>query len=345
MTSVTPIELPEFDQLVDKIERARSILLTTHRQCDGDGVGAEIALFHALNKAGKKVRILNVDHTPKKYRFLQTDALIETFEGPHRPLESADLALIFDTNDHRLVEPLYSTLKAKCRDILFIDHHPLLTDGPQPTGGSFIETKAASTGEIAFNIIKRLKIPLDGKIARALYTSIVFDTQMFRYIRTSSNSHLIAAELLQHETKPEEVHRYLFANNSVEKISFLAKALNQIEYFANGRIAILKLRDQDLVDHKMEWDESRDVIDMIMNIESLEAAALFREDGTDEYKLSLRSKGYIEVLGIAESLGGGGHLFSSGAYLRGSYDQLKRKVLDQLIELLKRKEPSNGSSP
>lgn len=320
----------QFQVLVEKITQAKTLVLSTHRQCDGDGLGSQIALFHALRKIGKNVRIINVDATPRKYSFLETASLISVFEKAHEPMADTDLVLIFDTNDLRLLEPLYQTMMDRAKEIAFIDHHPVLINGPQPTKISFIDMGAASTGEITFNLIKSLGIELDAKIARGLYTSIVFDTQLFRFIRASSRSHEICAELLKYEHRPDEIHRHLFANHTIQKVAFLAKALDRIEYFAKGQLAFLKLHDKDLLEHGLDWDESRDVIDLIMNIEALEAAVLFREDGPDRYKLSLRSKGNVEVLSIAEEMGGGGHMFSSGAFLQGPYNDLKKKILDSL---------------
>jgi phosphoesterase RecJ-like protein len=155
---------------------------------------------------------------------------------------------------------------------------------------------------------------------------------------------LICAELLIYERHAEEVHRALMANHTVQKISFLAKALARIEYYGESKLAILKLRNEDFEEFHLDWDESRDVIDMLMNIESLEAACLFRQDGKDQYKLSLRSKGNIEVLTVAESMGGGGHVFSSGAFLKGPYEALKKKVLNQLLVLIERQAARGSAS-
>lgn len=324
------------ERIVEYIRKANSIILTTHRQCDGDGLGAELALYHALKKTDKKVRVVNVDETPRKYRFLQPDDHITYFDkNPHVDL-TADLALIFDTNDERMLGSLYPALQAKCQKISFIDHHPILKNGPQPTAESLIVSTAASTGELAYRIIKMLGLAIDIQTARALYTSITFDTQLFRFIRNSPASHLIAAELLELNINPNEVHRHLFGNQTVNKIAFLAKALGQIEYFCDGQLAVLKLKDQDMFHYNLETDESRDVIDMIMNIETLEAAALFREDAESEYKVSLRSKGKIEVLSTSEKIGGGGHPFASGAFVKDSYEGLKQRVVDDLTEKLKK---------
>ena len=322
------------DSLVRRIKAAHSVLLSTHKQCDGDGLGAMLALYHGLRKSGKQTRVMLVDACPKKYSFLEPERHLEVFEAPHKPLESTDLALIFDTNDRRLVEPLFSELSTRCRDILFVDHHPVLNQGPEPTPGSYIETRAASTGEISYFILKGLGIRFDEKIAQSLYTSICFDTQLFKFVKNSVNSHLIAAELLMHINNAEEIHRHLFSTHTIDKVKFLSKVLGQIEYFGNGQLAVLKLKDADLKDHNLDMDDSRDVIDMLMNVNSLQAAALFREDAPNEYKLSLRSKGRIEVLGVAEAFNGGGHMFAAGAYIKGTFADIKAKAVDMLLHRL-----------
>ena len=323
-------------RVVDLIHKSENILLSTHRQCDGDGLGAELAVFYALKKIGKNVRIVNVDGTPRKYHFLDSEQHIAFFSENTTLPEKVDLFLVFDTNDERLVEPLFSAVLKMKPAMAFIDHHPVLKMGPAPSPESWIDTRAASTGEMSYMLIKGLQIPLDRQIARALYTSITFDTQLYRFIRNSPVSHQIAAELLTHDIAPEEIHRGLFGNQTVHKMAFLAKALGQIEYFAEGRLALLKIRDADLFHYNLEPDDSRDVVDMVMNIETLEAAVLFREDSPDEYKVSLRSKGHIEVLEVAEGLGGGGHPFSAGAQIHGDFQTLKLQVVEALAKKLRR---------
>jgi phosphoesterase RecJ-like protein len=320
--------------LADRIRTAKSVLLSTHRQCDGDGLGAQLALFHALKAAGHSVEIVNVDTTPKKYRFLQPDRWIQYFDSDSKLPGSIDLALIFDTNDERLIEPLFQPLKKISKTIAFVDHHPVLKQGPAPTKESWIDTTLASTGEMAYRLIKELGLPINREVARALYTSITFDTQLYRFVRNSPMSHRIAAEMMEHGIDTEEIHRHLFGNQTVQKMAFLARALGQIEYFADGKLAVLRLKDADLFHYNLEPDDSRDVIDMLMNIETLEAAALFREDAADEYKISLRSKGKIEVLSVAESIGGGGHAHAAGAFFKGPFESLKDKVVNELSALL-----------
>jgi phosphoesterase RecJ-like protein len=321
--------------LAQRILKAQTIILSTHRQCDGDGLGAQLALFHALSSAGKKVRIINVDSTPRKYRFLEPDRWIQYFDSNPDLPSSTDLVLIFDTNDERLVEPLYSELRPKAEILVFVDHHPILSKGPHPSKESWIDTSSASTGEMAYRLIKELNIPINREVARCLYTSITFDTQLYRFVRNSSTSHRIAAEMIDLGIDTEEIHRHLFGNQTVKKMAFLARTLAQIEYFCEGKLALVKLSDSDLFHYNLEPDESRDVIDILMNIETLEAAALFREEARDQYKVSLRSKGKIEVLSVAENLGGGGHIHASGAFVKGNYANFRDLVVEQLSSSLK----------
>ena len=121
-----------------------------------------------------------------------------------------------------------------------------------PETSPVTDTRAASTGEISYFIIKGLGIRLDERIAQALYTSIVFDTQLFKFVKNSVNSHLICAELLMHLNNSEEIHRHLFATHTIGKVAFLAKVLAQIEYFGDGQVAVLKLHAKDLKDHNLD---------------------------------------------------------------------------------------------
>lgn len=284
--------------------------------------------------------MINVDTPAKKYKFLNACARIEIYT-PETLINSVDLALILDTNDGRLVEPLMSRLKIQANETLFIDHHPILAHGPLPDENSLIDTRSASTGQLCYHLLKALGCEFDAEIARALYTSVVFDTQLFRYVKSDPESHLIAADLLLWEKSPEEVHRKLFSNYSVEKLTFLMRAMNRIHFIDNGRAAFIPLRAIEfntITVGGLDRDESGDVIDQVMNVDSIEVAALLREDapenGVPKLKLSLRSKGRYEVLSFAEKFGGGGHRFASGAHLDGTFEHWQRKILEALGQMI-----------
>ena len=332
------------DRLLELLRRSQLVSVTTHRDCDGDGVGAMLAFYQALLSLGTKARILSVDQIPRKYSFLPGYPEIEHF-NPKTPPPPGDLLIAFDTNDSRRIEPLASwahqgstpTTKGdkgtQSSQVVFIDHHPVLEKGPHPGHSSFINTQAASTGEMTFDIIKSLKIPMNSAMAQCLYTSIVFDTQLFRFIRKSPRSHQIAAELMQHDFDPTDIHRRLFGNQTPEKLRFLAQALSRIEYLHHGKVAYLSLQKEDFSTHKVDPEASRDVVDLMMNVENVEISVLIREE-SDKIKISLRSKGHYEVLTLAEVWGGGGHLFAAGATLtQTSIPRIKTQALEWLRKM------------
>lgn len=300
-----------------------------------------LAFYQALKALGIQTRILSVDQIPSKYSFMPGYTEVEVF-NPKTPPPSGDLLIAFDTNDSRRIEPLASWALQDSKSqkgseaslgagqVVFIDHHPVLEKGPHPGHSSFINTQAASTGEMTFEIIKSLKVPMNAEIAQCLYTSIVFDTQLFRFIRKSPRSHQIAAELMQHDFDPTDIHRRLFGNQTPEKLRFLAQALSRIEYLHNGKVAYLFLRREDFSQHKVDPEASRDVVDLMMNVENIEISVLIREEA-DKIKISLRSKGRHEVLTLAEIWGGGGHLFAAGATLsQTSVSKIKTQALEWL---------------
>lgn len=321
--------------VAELIKAAKSIIVSTHKQCDGDGLGAQLALYHSLKSSSKDIKIINVDAVPEKYSFLEHKNEIQIFSENKSLPKSTDLCLIFDTNDERLIEPLYSQLKAICKKIVFIDHHPVLKKGPQPTLESWIDVTCASTGEMAYGIIKELGLKLNQKSAQALYTSVAFDTQLFKYVRNSAASHLIAAEALQFDIQPGRIIQGLFGRQTKGKMAFLGLALSRIEYIEQGQIAVLRLNYSEMKSHSLEADDLRDIIDFLMGIDEIEAAAVFREDAPETFKLSLRSKGLIDVLSVAEEVSGGGHVHAAGAYLYGNYEALKNQVVGLIQDRLK----------
>jgi phosphoesterase RecJ-like protein len=160
-----------------------------------------------------------------------------------------------------------------------------------------------------------------------------FDTNYFKFIRSSATPHLIAAELLRFPIEPELIHRHLFGNHSQAKLSYVGQILNKIEYDFDGKLACVKVHRADLDKHGLESEETNDIIDLIMNIKDIEAAVLFREDGPNQFKLSFRSRGIFNVSHLAQSLGGGGHKFSSGTTIQAPYEEIKKLVTDSFKKL------------
>ena len=315
------------------ISEYSSFIITTHKSCDGDGLGAGCALGYGLKKIGKKASFITLDVPQDRYKFLNEDEFIQplpSFPNSKSGLElkKTDCILAVDLNDPSLMEPLYSLAENKGARICFIDHHPLQE---KITGHTyFIDTNASSTGEIVYRLLKDLKVPMDERIATGLYSSIVFDTKCFRVVKNSPVPFSIAAELVPHIPDVDRIYENLFKNLTVEKLKFFSH-VNGIEYYNNNQVALLHLTENDLEKYKADVGTACDLLDMVMNVSTMQVGVLILERNNSSFKLSIRSR-KTNVLPFARALGGGGHKFSAGAYIQNSsYKQIKERIISEFV--------------
>ena len=293
---------------------------------DGDGLGAMLALYHALLHMKKKVRAISIDKVAEKYHFLSPQKYIEIAPQLKTPLKTTDIALILDTNDYRRVQPFFSELKNKCHKIIYMDHHPVLKTGPKPTPFSIVDTSSASTGELAWLLIKELGVPLNKAIAQALYVSIVFDTQRFRFLRNSEMSHKISAELVPYIKNNELIYNQLFGLNSIGKRDMMVQAIRQTKYYCQKKVAVLEFKKSLLNKNKLDIESACDFLDMNLEVSSTRLSVLIVHLSKNEYKISFRSK-KGDVGRLAETFGGGGHKQASGATLNHYTKDPKTEIL------------------
>ncbi len=189
-----------FEKFKNHIEYAETILITTHIYPDGDGIGSEIALCHALKALNKQVYCVHEESLGPRYHFLDKEKNIVSFKMLNQKvLPEFDLALIVDTNSLERVGPNVQRLVLSGKKHLFIDHHPCSTEIYE---NNCIDLTAAATGEIAGNLILKLGIPFSRPMSLALYTSIIIDTSSFRYPTVSGNTHRLMGHILDSGINP-----------------------------------------------------------------------------------------------------------------------------------------------
>ncbi len=350
-TPLKPSTSPPDGTPLDCIRKAKSVWLTTHPQADGDGLACEAAMWLTLEKLGKSVKIMNFEPPGPKYRFLfeaghlgkPKSLKVQVFDADLDPAPP-DLIVLFDTNDFRLLEPMIrwrEGLKASGTEIpiLIVDHHQ---GAIPPDALAWVDRQAASSGEVLLAIIEQLLAAegkqIDEAIASSLYTSLVFDTQNFRYIRSSPSSHKMAAALLPLISEPEKVHEALFANLTPMKLGFLAAALSALRIEAEGTLAVVILTRDLFQRYQAEANDSGDVVDMALNVSSVKVALLLRQETDDTWKISLRSKKGFSVLETAQNFGGGGHINAAGATVKSADSHsLETKIKPLLITEIRHK--------
>lgn len=294
--------------LSEKILQSRSFVLTTHKNCDADGLGSILAFHHVLTNLGKQVQSLAVDEIAKRYDFMNYQNFISVYQKDQ--VHSADLALIFDTNDSRLVEPLYSELKQKTKTQIFIDHHSPLsfTEGLN----MFLDENAASTGELCHVLFEEMKVPITQEIARALYISIIFDTGMFRSSKNLSSAFYTCSKLC-HQVDVNQIYEELFCRYDQQAWKGMVQLLNQVQYNKEQTVAFIECDYESFKKLGISVFHILDALDLVMKRKSVLVGFVSVEQNPGQYKLSFRSKQSVSVSKLAEELGGGGHEHSAGA--------------------------------
>ncbi|MYE07688.1 MAG: bifunctional oligoribonuclease/PAP phosphatase NrnA [Oligoflexia bacterium] len=327
-----PYTKTQITQLISKIQSARNIILTTHKTCDGDGLGSVLAFYHAFKKINKPARAITVDKVSQKYHFLSPEKYTENFEKLKTIREPTEIALVFDTNDYRRIQPLYKELKKHCQEIIYIDHHPILDTGPKPSPYSIIDPTAASTSEICYFLLNEMGVSMDATIATALYVGIVFDTQRFHFTRNSEISHKICADLCQYIKNNESIYTHLFGMTSLNKMTLLSQTINQTEYFYKNQVAVLEITKEELNKNNLDVGDACDFLDMTLDVNSTQLSVLIVHLSKDQYKLSFRSKKW-NVSKLAEVFQGGGHKNASGATLVNYKKNPKPEILKAIQPL------------
>ena len=309
-----------------EISRARKILLTTHQSPDGDGLGSEIALAAYLKSMGKTPFILNPDPTPDRYRFLDPAGEVRVFEERDGAeiVRSCDLIFMLDNSSLNRLGKMESAIRGSEAVRICIDHHDT-TDGFWTV--NLIDETACATGEIIFDLVTTLGGTLDLPASVAIYTALVTDTGHFRFSKTTARSHRIAAELLRAGVDPARVYQDVYEQHSEGFVRLMGMALAECRVEPGGELAWIALTRKQILDCRAEEADTSEMVNQLFNIQGIRLCLLFKELPDGKIKVSLRSKGGIDVNLVASRYGGGGHQNASGAVLDGPLEEAIRRVV------------------
>ncbi|MBI3544947.1 MAG: bifunctional oligoribonuclease/PAP phosphatase NrnA [Deltaproteobacteria bacterium] len=342
--------LPEAGRL---LANSQSIVISTHVMPDGDGLGAEIALYHYLKRLGKNVRIVNPDEVPPRYRFLDKTGCIELIDSRRGDWSRFDLAIVMDTNDPRRLGAMWGIFEKHADDILVFDHHPQLEGVHAPSLPNTLkihevmDVKSSSIGELLYRLFHQAHDLLDPsasafrlspEIALGLYVSIITDTNSFRYSRTTALSHRIAADLIDFGLQPEEIYQNVYSTKAVDHLRLIGEVLSKVsETPFNGSektIAWVEIPKALRVKYGASSDDTQSIVNFLLLIKNAEILVLLREEDDGRIKASLKSKGTRKVSDVAQEFGGGGHDFAAGFTASGRLADVRDKLLAKLKESL-----------
>ncbi len=339
-------EFAEFKRLVGDAKR---ILISTHVQPDGDGLGAEVALYHYLKRAGKSVRICNPDDIPGRYQFLDPKKSVLLGPGKQKAWDKCDLWIIVDTNDPRRIGAVWNEMALRAKRIVFLDHHPdIVTSKGQlhypPNAMVVSDHHSSSIGELLYQLFNELKLAkLNESIALGLYVSVMTDTNSFRYARTTPESHQIAAEMISFGVNPEEVYQAIYSTKELSHVQLLGLLLQNTKVSRSGKLAWMEMRLDLRKKFKASADDTMSFLNILLVLRNAEVVCIFREeDDGSMTRVSIKSKGKFVINRIAMELGGGGHDYAAGLALPVPFEQVVDTVTSRLENLMK--SPKKASS-
>ncbi|HYF83004.1 MAG TPA: bifunctional oligoribonuclease/PAP phosphatase NrnA [Clostridia bacterium] len=312
-----------YPKIISKIKESSKIAIMSHIMPDGDNVGSSLALYNALKKLGKDVHFILDDNIPKVYRFLKDSDKVE-MPGQY---EHFDAIIALDCGDaNRLGK---SRLYLENNFVINIDHH---ISNDEFGNLNMVDSNASATGEIVYQIIKVLGVPMDTEISECLYIAIVTDTGQFQYSNTTSITHQIAGDLINNGVNVSLMFERIYQNSSKEKVMLMKTALDTLEFYHNDSISCITLTLKQMEEVNAIEVDSDGIINLARDIECVEAAIFLKELEQGKIKVGLRSKKVVDMAAVALRFGGGGHVRAAGCTLHGTIEEVKEKILEAIIE-------------
>ncbi|MDQ1709854.1 MAG: bifunctional oligoribonuclease and phosphatase NrnA [Frankiaceae bacterium] len=298
-----------FDEAVRLLFEADDVALVCHVGPDGDALGSLLAAGIALRSMGKRVvGSWGGDEplvVPPMYSFLPgLDLLCEPSDFPLDP----PLLVTFDTGSVDRLGTLAPVVD-KAGAVVMIDHHASNTSFGSV---NVLAPSAAATAELVYHLIRGLGVRVDADIAACLYTGLTTDTGSFKFAATSPEVHEIAAELLRTGLRHDLIARQIWDTNRLPYITLLGELLTRTTYEPASRLIWTHVSSTDLAASGVLMEELEGVIDIIRTADEAETAVICKQETDGSYKVSMRSKGAVDVGAICVALGGGGHRYAAG---------------------------------
>ena len=324
-----------FEQIGDVFRRHQSFVLISHVRPDGDAIGSQLGLGFALLAAGKSVRMFNEDGLPDNLAFLRGSDRIEL--PPAEPVD-VEVVIALDTATRPRLGDACLHAASKGKLWLNIDHH---ISNPKYGDLNLIDATSPATGEILYELITALDLPLPEESRDALYVAVSTDTGSFQYPSTTAKTYDMAADLIRRGLDVGTINSNTYDNHPFRRLALLRALLNTLELTADGMVAYWTLDEKTRVDLALNAEDSEGLIDVIRAIRGVQVAVFFEELPDGKSRVSMRSKDRrYDVCQIAAEFGGGGHALAAGIRMKDPLDLAKARVLAAIQRRIDAAKPS-----
>ncbi len=306
------------NEVLKQIEQRKRFVLTSHARPDGDAVGSTLACCQILRAMDKNAEVILHDGVPRIYQplpFANTVVKADRVNGNY----DAAIILECDSIQRTRLQGLEQQF------LINIDHH---LSGRQFAHINWIDPKAVATAEMVYRLAREAGVTISPMIATCLYTAVLTDTGSFMFQGTSEHTFALARELVLAGADPAQCARSVYFGHSAAKMRLLGAALCNLH--CDGKLAWISVSQGQMEQCQAKDEDCEGLVNYALSIQDVEVAAFFRELSDGRFRVSMRSKGLLNVAAVAERFGGGGHECASGFSVEGPLSDAVARVLGQL---------------
>jgi len=316
-------------ELVAKIRAAERVLITSHVNPDGDAVGSSLGLARVLRRLGKSATVWLRDTPPAAFSELRGASRIHTGESPPNGFpDEYNLAVTLECPS---IDRCGLETPLEALPVLNIDHHL----GNEHYGVvNWVDPSAPAVGELVLRLADKLHAEVDPDTATCLFLALATDTGWFRFANATPDAFKTAAVLVGRGAKPEQVSEWLYEQQSPAALRLLSEMLPTLEIAGDGAVATTVLTQEMFDNAGAEQQHTEGLIDHARSIAGVQTVALLREREPGVFKVSLRSRGEIDVQSVALKYGGGGHKNAAGFAVEMPAAEARALVVRELSALL-----------
>ncbi len=311
------------------LKRAQNVLVCGHVMPDGDSLGSVLALGLTLEGMGKKVTMAGPDPSPEIYDFLPG---LEKYRVGLPPDVEFDTLVVLDCSVPERLGPGFQELLLGETDTVILDHH---------TGSScsgkyrYVDPSASAVGEIIYNLIIAMGLEISLDVAICLYTAIVTDTGSLQYDNTTPGTLRRVADLMEIGVPASQINVLIYEEKPREVFQLLCSALGTLTISPCGKVSWMTVTRETIRNTGAKDEHTEGLVNYTRSIRGVEVGILFRETGEENFKISFRSKGTVDVNKLAGLFGGGGHPHASGCTVQGKLNIIIDQVVSAALSVVR----------
>ena len=317
---------PEIARIVEAIRARQRFVLSSHSRPDGDSIGSQLAMAYALRAMGKQAEAVNAD--PAAPPLMAFPGVPDIRVAPAVEGEF-DAAIIMECGDLKRT----GVTGLERFFVINIDHHP----GNSGYGDiNWFDASAAACAEMVYEVVRALGVPLTKEIATHVYLAILTDTGSFHYSGISPRTFAICKECVEAGVDPVIVARNVYDSNNMGRLKLFGAVLGAMQIDRTGRIAIVYVDREMAQTAGGTYEDTEGLVNLPLTVKEIEAVVFFKQEQGDEYRVSLRSKGDIDIGVVAKEYGGGGHKNAAGATITGPIEELRKALVEKIERAIDR---------